>query len=113
MRPSWNMAHHLQQQQQLQTQRQVATYTVLQLDKATQTEGSYVDDAVNMGADYYLAKAEAGDSGHELRVGKVMRERLHGLRGSGGSVEHSVSSQTLSPVHGNGLTFDNFDKNKL
>lgn len=87
-------------QHQLQTQRQVATYTVLQLDKATQTEGNYEDDAVKMGAEYYLNIAEAAD----MKIGKVMRERLHGIRGVGGGGsgggEHSVSSQTLSPVHG-------------
>lgn len=104
MRPSWNMAHHLQMQQQLQTQRQVVKYTVLQLDKATQTDGLY-DDGGGGGVDLDAIAIEAT----EFKIGRVMRERLHGHRGVGsgsgsGSVgtatEHSVSSQTLSPVHG-------------
>lgn len=102
MRPSWNMAHHLQMQQQLSSQRQVATYTVLQLDKATQTDGHYVDD-VAIGGEFFLSVAAGGDT----TMGKVMRERLHrGAGGNGGSAEHSVSSQTLSPVHGNCMHYN-------
>lgn len=105
MRPSWNMAHHLQMQQQLQTQRQVVKYTVLQLDKATQTDGVY-DDGGGVDLDT-IAACEAIEA-TEFRIGRVMRDRLHGHRGAtggasgGGSTttEHSVSSQTLSPVHG-------------
>lgn len=119
MRPSWNMAHHLQMQQQLQSQQQVATYTILQLDKATQTDGDYTGNAgdSNILLNVTDTTAMMGGPG-DFKIGKVMRERLQSsvsarttmttatattstaTGGGGGDDEHSVSSQTLSPLHG-------------
>lgn len=96
MRPSWNMAHHLQLQQQLQSQQQVATYMILQLDKATQTDESYMAELTDSATDVFLNVADT--SNNDFKIGKVIRERLQG-------VPHSVSSQTLSPVHGNDFPF--------
>lgn len=116
MRPSWNMAHHLQLQQQLQSQRQVAAYTILQLDKATQTEGTYVDDttAAMIAAAGTTLSTSTTTSNTDLslspsnneynKFGKVIRERLQGMP-SPRAGEHSVSSQTLSPVHGKSIFY--------
>ncbi|XP_031622682.1 protein FAM117B-like isoform X2 [Contarinia nasturtii] len=64
------------------------TYTILQLDKATQTDESCIfgiDSNVDFSIDLSTNKSE-----------KVLRQRLQRIQQRTG--EHSVSSQTLSPI---------------
>lgn len=70
-------------------QHRVAAYTILQLDKATQTDESCIfgiDSSVDSLSDSASTKSE-----------KVLRQRLQRVQQRTG--EHSVSSQTLSPIH--------------
>ncbi len=66
-----------------------ASCTILQVDKATQTEESFLD------------RSKGNTGGHldvttDLKIEKVIRQRLQKTQRG----EHSVSSQTLSPIHG-------------
>lgn len=87
---------------------------VLQMDKSTQTLDSYLQELAGANPD---ATGESGnseppvrsDTPTEVRIEKALRHRLH--RGNSGvgaaalrGAEHSVSSQTLSPVHGERTT---------
>lgn len=66
-----------------------ATHTILHLDKATQTDESYLvgtDSNVDVSSDSSTIKSE-----------KVLRQRIQRVQQRTG--EHSVSSQTLSPIH--------------
>lgn len=72
MRPSWNLA---------------PPCTYLQLDKATQTDESFLDRS---------SKGSANFSPPDTKIEKVIRQRLQRMqRGE----NNSVSSQTISPVH--------------
>lgn len=101
MKPSWKIAHQFQLQQQLQ--QQASAFTILQLDKATQTEESSIG-----GCDGSITFSN--QSGHlvaltdmpgEGKIEKIVRQRLQRVQRGG---EHSVSSQTLSPSHSKCLT---------
>lgn len=72
MRPSWNF---------------VPQCTFLQLDKATQTEDSFLDRS---------SRGALSFSPPDMKIEKVIRQRLQRTHRAG---EISVSSQTLSPVH--------------
>lgn len=110
MKPSWKIAN------QLQLQQQSATYTILQLDKATQTDESCISSADLLNYNVNLAISDNGDHsnsinkscGHintsdsmlnaadTIKSDKIFRQRLQRVQRS---CEHSVSSQTLSPIH--------------
>lgn len=53
----------------------------------------------DMNADCYLNVSDASPN-NDFRKGKMVRDRLQGSASR--TAEHSVSSQTLSPVHSNG-----------
>lgn len=106
MKPSWKIAHQFQLQQQLQ--QQASAFTILQLDKATQTDestigcgsgggvgggssGSGIDGGNTCG--YLVPLADYSSDG---KIEKIVRQRLQRVQRAG---EHSVSSQTLSPSH--------------
>lgn len=72
MRPSWNIQPH--------------PCTFLQLDKATQTDESFLDRSSKSGISF---------SPPDMKIEKVIRQRLQRTQRG----ENSVSSQTLSPVH--------------
>lgn len=63
----------------------------MQVDKSTQTEESFLDRS--KGASGHL------DVSSDLKIEKVIRQRLQKTQRG----EHSVSSQTLSPIHGEKL----------
>lgn len=84
---------------------------VLQMDKSTQTLDSYLQEiavshqgrTTESGSD--SSQPTRSDTPTEIKIEKALRHRLH--RGSSGvgaaalrGAEHSVSSQTLSPIHG-------------
>lgn len=83
---------------------------VLQLDKSTQTLDSYLQELARSNADETGSDSQQStraETPTDIKIDKVLRHRLH--RGSAGGVggpasmrgaEHSVSSQTLSPIHG-------------
>lgn len=73
LRPSWSIS---------------ASCTILQVDKSTQTEESFLDRSKGVGGHL--------DVSSDLKIEKVIRQRLQKTQRG----EHSVSSQTLSPVHG-------------
>lgn len=75
----------------------VAHGTVLQLDKATQTEESYLEQRARDLDQQSLCLLRT-DTPTDIKIEKVLRQRLQ--RGVRSGAEHSVSSQTLSPVHG-------------
>lgn len=77
LRPSWSIS---------------ASCTILQVDKSTQTEESFLDRSKAVG---HL------DVSSDLKIEKVIRQRLQKTQRG----EHSVSSQTLSPVHGKKIQF--------
>lgn len=103
LRPSWNRISIV-----------ASNCTVLQLDKATQTDDSYLDQRSSIksvvGTDdnsqqqpqqqqqFFHHQTFRGDTQADIKIEKVLRQRLQkgGQRGG----EHSVSSQTLSPIHG-------------
>lgn len=94
-------------------------YTVLHMDKATQTDESYLEQLKSGGGvESITTTATTADpngtiivNNADIKIEKVLRQRLQrGASGGGGgggrSTEHSVSSQTLSPIHhGNFGTF--------
>lgn len=90
------MAHQMQMQQHLQ--QQAAAYTILQLDKSTQTDESCIAEL------FGSCGGGASGSGHltpsdiltDTKTEKTIRQRLQRVQRGG---EHSVSSQTLSPMH--------------
>lgn len=99
MKPSWKIAHQLQLQHQLQ--QQAAAFTILQLDKATQTDESSVLSLDFVSANFITnnisGHANASDSLNVIKTTeKIVRQRLQRVQRGG---EHSVSSQTLSPIH--------------
>lgn len=69
-------------------QHRVAPYTILQLDKATQTDESCI-----FGID---TNVDALNDSSSNKSEKVLRQRLQRVQQRTG--EHSVSSQTLSPI---------------
>ncbi|KAJ6627058.1 Protein FAM117B, partial [Pseudolycoriella hygida] len=73
LRPSWSIS---------------ASCTILQVDKSTQTEESFLDRSKGAGGGYL-------DVSSDLKIEKVIRQRLQKTQRG----EHSVSSQTLSPIH--------------
>lgn len=78
--------------------------TFLQLDKATQTEETSFTGGIGTPTESIL------DSPSEIKMEKVIKHRLQQRYTQRGG-EHSVSSQTLSPVHGKLdilLKFENF-----
>lgn len=97
MKPSWKIAHQFQLQQQLQ--QQASAFTILQFDKATQTDESSMGGSVASGID--AGSTFSNQSGHltphsDYSCEKIVRQRLQRVQRGG---EHSVSSQTLSPSH--------------
>lgn len=84
---------------------------VLQMDKSTQTLDSYLQELAVLntsGSGSYSDSVQPTrtETPTEIKIEKALRHRLHrGNSGVGAAVlrgaEHSVSSQTLSPVHGN------------
>lgn len=86
-------------------------YAVLHMDKATQTDESYLEQIKSGDADAKSALDNGGLTSNDMKIEKVLRQRLQrGVSGGGGGAaalrsisgtEHSVSSQTLSPIHGN------------
>jgi hypothetical protein len=64
-------------------------YTIINVDKATQTEESFVEKM--------KGTSPSQPPIQEFRMEKLIRQRIQ--RNSRGG-ENSVSSQTLSPVHG-------------
>ncbi|XP_037025514.1 protein FAM117B-like isoform X1 [Bradysia coprophila] len=72
LRPSWSIS---------------ASCTILQVDKSTQTEESFLDRSKGIGGHL--------DVSTDLKIEKVIRQRLQKTQRG----EHSVSSQTLSPIH--------------
>lgn len=80
MRPSWCIG---------------PSFTILQLDKSTQTDESCLDRAKTP-AD--LSGNNTVDTTVDIKIEKVIRQRLQRTQRG----EHSVSSQTLSPIHGTG-----------
>lgn len=71
--------------------------TVLQLDKATQTDESYLEQRAR-DLDQQTLGLLRTDTPTDIKIEKVLRQRLQ--RGVRSGAENSVSSQTLSPVHG-------------
>lgn len=87
--------------------------TVLHLDKSTQTDESYFDrtkisqnqsdliSSSSLPSSSTVATATANAkldiSSPEIKIEKVIRQRWQRTQRGG---EHSVSSQTLSPIHG-------------
>lgn len=80
MRPTWNNVGLVS--------------TVLHLDKSTQTEESFFERTKG-GSNEWL-KNDTLTASPDIKIEKVIRQRWQ--RGQRG--EHSVSSQTLSPIHG-------------
>lgn len=75
LRPSWS---------------QSPACTILQLDKATQTDPPFLDNRTK------LEQSPKSDiPSPDIKIETVIRQRLQRTQ----RVEHSVSSQTLSPVH--------------
>lgn len=93
--------------------------TILQFDKGTQTEDVYFERS-KFGIVDSLRTPRGGEGGsrscpinsgrninigvdtlNDIKIEKVIRQRLQKAQNRGG--EHSVSSQTLSPMHGNYL----------
>lgn len=74
LRPSWSIS---------------ASCTILQVDKSTQTEESFLDRSKGVAGGHL-------DVATDLKIEKVIRQRLQKTQRG----EHSVSSQTLSPIHG-------------
>lgn len=76
LRPSWSIS---------------ASCTILQVDKSTQTEESFLDRSKGIGGGHL-------DVSSDLKIEKVIRQRLQKTQRG----EHSVSlhTQTLSPIHG-------------
>lgn len=74
--------------------------TFLQLDKATQTEETSFTDR-----NFKVGTPTEGvlDSPSEIKMEEVIKRRLQQRYTPRGS-EHSVSSQTLSPVHSKSIT---------
>lgn len=85
---------------------------VLQLDKSTQTLDSYLQELSASNLDGSALSSDNSqptrtETPTEIKIEKALRHRIH--RGSSGvgalrGTEHSVSSQTLSPIHGNNET---------
>lgn len=105
MKPSWKIAHQIQLQQQLQ--QQASAFTILQLDKATQTEESSIGGSSGGGGGSCIDGSNllSNQCGHLIpfsdyssdgKIEKIVRQRLQRVQRGG---EHSVSSQTLSPSH--------------
>lgn len=101
MKPSWKIAHQFQLQQQLQ--QQASVFTILQLDKATQTDessigggGSGIDGGGNTFFNQCGHLITLADYASDGKIEKIVRQRLQRVQRGG---EHSVSSQTLSPSH--------------
>lgn len=69
--------------------------TLLQLDKATQTDESYIEKARGVNANDSISNRS--DTPTEIIMEKVIRQRLQRTTHRG--AENSVSSQTLSPIH--------------
>lgn len=84
LRPSWSIS---------------ASCTILQVDKSTQTEESFLDRSKGIGGQI--------DVSTDLKIEKVIRQRLQKTQRG----EHSVSSQTLSPIHGKNSIFISLFKN--
>lgn len=102
MKPSWKIAHQIQLQQQLQ--QQASAFTILQLDKATQTDESSIGgsggasciDGGNVFSNQCGHSIPLSDYSSDGKIEKIVRQRLQRVQRGG---EHSVSSQTLSPSH--------------
>lgn len=99
MKPSWKIAHQFQLQQQLQ--QQASAFTILQFDKATQTEESSIGGNGGTGIDVGNSNqighlTPFADNSSDGKIEKIVRQRLQRVQRGG---EHSVSSQTLSPCH--------------
>lgn len=75
----------------------MAAYTILQLDKATQT-----DEPSGFCIDSNMDSLNDSSSSSSMKSEKVLRQRLQRVQQRTG--EHSVSSQTLSPIHSEYLT---------
>lgn len=98
----------------VQISHSMAHCIVLQMDKSTQTLDSYLQELAisnpvvgdgETSSDAAQAQPIRTETPTEIKIEKALRHRLH--RGSSGvgaaalrSAEHSVSSQTLSPIHG-------------
>lgn len=65
------------------------SFTILQLDKSTQTDESCLDRSKGGGG------GEQIDAPTDIKIEKVIRQRLQRTQRG----ENSVSSQTLSPMH--------------
>lgn len=81
-RPTWSLGH---------------VSTVLHLDKATQTDESYIEKQKSSGEWSFAKGSDTASSSPDIKIEKVIRQRWQRVQRG----EHSVSSQTLSPAHGN------------
>lgn len=72
------------------------SFTILQLDKSTQTDESCLDRTKGGGSS--SGGAEQIDGPTDIKIEKVIRQRLQRTQRG----ENSVSSQTLSPMHHHG-----------
>lgn len=113
LRPSWT-----------RTSIAVSHCNVIQVDKATQTDDSYLDNqrssrsAATEDLDrQHITQQQSlppfqqhhtfrGDTQADIKIEKVLRQRLQKCSQRGGGGEHSVSSQTLSPIHGKNKHFN-------
>lgn len=71
--------------------------TFLLLDKATQTDESYLTHKQSAGGAADNSTTPLHSSSPDIKIEKLIRQRLQSRSAKLG--EHSVSSQTLSPVH--------------
>lgn len=115
MKPSWKIAHQFQLQQQLQ--QQASAFTILQLDKATQTDESSIGgngvsniDVGNTVSNQSGQLISLADYSNDGKIEKIVRQRLQRVQRAG---EHSVSSQTLSPSHSKFYTLIHLNANYL
>lgn len=86
MKPSWKIA------QQFQLQQQSSAFTILQLDKATQTDETAIGQNIHHSLSSFI-DFTIDDKTDKLTV----RQKQRVQRDSGN--DHSVSSQTLSSIH--------------
>lgn len=80
------------------------TTTFINVDKATQTDESFVEKLKGVGSSgcHLLASPINND----FKMEKVIRQRIQ--RNSFRTAENSVSSQTLSPVHGKLTSYSDY-----
>lgn len=73
-------------------------YTFINVDKATQTDESFIERMKGASGSTGQGSSLSSPINNEFKMEKLIRQRIQ--RNSHRGAENSVSSQTLSPVHG-------------